>query len=83
MILQDIRRYLELHQQASLHDIALHFDLDPDVARGMLEFWVSKGRIRHIQQQVDCGGGCNCSSRENFDLYQWNPQFGQIAIETN
>ncbi len=83
MILQQIRHYLEQHQQASLRDIAVHFDLDPEVARGMLEFWVSKGRIRHVPQQVDCNGSCDCVAREKLDLYQWNPQISQVSIEVN
>ena len=36
MILSDIRRYLQQCGQATLADIALHFDADPDAMRGML-----------------------------------------------
>jgi hypothetical protein len=33
MILSDIRHYLEQRGQATLADIALHFDADPDAIR--------------------------------------------------
>ena len=43
MILSDIRRYLEQRGQASVFDIAMHCDTQPDAVRGMLQVWVRKG----------------------------------------
>ena len=45
MILSDIRRYLEQRGQATLADIALHFDADPNAVRGMLNVWIRKDKV--------------------------------------
>ena len=82
MILQDIKDYLKSRQQASLGDIALHFDVEPDALRGMLDFWVSKGKITVHRNDIDCGG-CACSQKSESDVYAWNPQIGNISIDIN
>jgi len=71
MILVDIRHYLANHQTATLNDLAIHFDADPESIRGMLQIWISKGRIKKMPVQTSCGGGCgrcHCSLGES---YQW------------
>lgn len=82
MILQEIKNYVRKREQVSLNDIALHFDLDADTVRGMLDFWVRKGRIKRLKQTSDCGGACSCSAKEARDIYRWNPQIGNISIES-
>ena len=44
MILSEVRHYLRQRGQASLDDIALHFDADPMAVRGMLDIWIRKGK---------------------------------------
>ncbi len=80
MILSDLKDYVKSRRQVSLKDAALHFDVEPEAIRGMLEFWVNKGKIRKYSNQADCGG-CSCSFQEDRELYAWNPQLGQISIE--
>jgi putative ferrous iron transport protein C len=75
MILVDIRRYLENHQTATLNDLALCFDADPESIRDMLMLWVKKGRVKKLPVQAGCGNGCgqcHCSLGES---YQWVPDF--------
>ncbi|RLA15991.1 MAG: hypothetical protein DRQ59_00255 [Gammaproteobacteria bacterium] len=81
MILSDLKNYLESRRQVSLSDAALHFDVEPEAMKGMLEFWVSKGKIRIDANQLTCGGSCSCSQAKEETLYVWNPQLGQISIE--
>jgi len=83
MILSDLKDYVKSRRQVSLRDAALHFDVEPEAIRGMLEFWVSKGKISKYSNQAVCGDGCACSYREDQELYVWNPQLGQISIEIN
>jgi hypothetical protein len=45
MILSEIKRYLVEHKQATLGDLAIHFDTDPEAMRGMLEQWIQRGRV--------------------------------------
>ena len=80
MILQDIKKYLQSRKQASLGDIALHFDVEPEAIRGMLDFWVSKGKITVHRNDINCGG-CSCSHKSESDVYAWNPQLGKISID--
>ncbi len=83
MILSDLKNYVKSRRQVSLKDAALHFDVEPEAIRGMLEFWVCKGKINKYSSDAACAGGCACSFKEDQELYVWNPQLGQISIEIN
>ncbi len=83
MILSDLKNYVKTRRQVSLKDAALHFEVEPNVIEGMLEFWISKGRISKQSNESACGGGCSCSYKEDEALYVWNPQLGQISIDTS
>jgi len=71
MILSDIKRYLQERRTATLSDIALHFDSDPDAVRGMLEHWVRKGKVERRTLKASCGDGCNQCDPLTTELYQW------------
>ena len=83
MILSELKNYVKSRRQVSLKDAALHFDVEPDAIRGMLDFWVSKGKISKHSSAAACAGGCACSFKEDQEMYVWNPQLGQISIEIN
>jgi hypothetical protein len=70
MILSDIRNYLRERGQASLSDVALHFDSEPDAVRGMLDIWVRKGRLLKLDGGGNCGGCNQCDPAAN-EVYQW------------
>jgi len=69
-ILRDVRDYVQKHQRASLKDLAVHFDSNPDAMRGMLEKWVAKGHIRHCPPSACSGCATSCSSAPG-DSYEW------------
>lgn len=71
MILSDIKRYLQERQQATLSDIALHFDAEPDAVRGMLEHWVRKGKVERRLLHDACGSGCNKCDLSGTEIYLW------------
>lgn len=71
MILPEIRRYLEARGQASLADIALHFDIEPDALRGMLEIWMRKGKVRRQLATASCGSSCNKCQSAATEFYTW------------
>ena len=83
MILKDVKDYVESRHQVSLGEIATHFDVEPEAVKGMLEFWVKKGRITHHSSAQVCGGGCSCSQKDISDIYEWNQQLGHIPIQIN
>lgn len=71
MILSDIRRYLQQCGQATLADIALHFDADPDAMRGMLEVWIRKGKVCKRMATASCGGSCTQCDPAATEIYVW------------
>lgn len=71
MILPEIRQYLRQRGQASLADIALHFDIDPDALRGMLEVWMRKGKVRKQLATASCGSSCNQCRSSATEIYTW------------
>jgi len=73
MILSELRHYLkqQQQQQVTLHDLALHFDCDPHALRGMLNKWVSKGKVKKLTPSSNCGTGCCKCDPALTELYQW------------
>jgi putative ferrous iron transport protein C len=71
MILAEIRDYLSTRGQATLAEIALHFDADPEAVRGMLEQWVRKGRVEQRQMEAACGSSCHRCEPAARELYVW------------
>lgn len=72
MILSDIRNYLEQRGQATLGDIALHFDAEPDAVRGMLELWMQKGKVHRQMATASCGDSCSQCDPSATEIYVWN-----------
>ncbi|MBT3205201.1 MAG: hypothetical protein HN349_12860, partial [Gammaproteobacteria bacterium] len=56
---------------------------DPEAVKGMLDFWIRKGKIKHYSSDNVCGGNCSCNQKSNNDLYEWNQQLGDISIQIN
>jgi len=71
MILSEVRDYLKSRSQATLSDIALHFDTDADAVRGMMEIWIRKGKIRKRSATDSCGSSCNSCEPEATEIYEW------------
>ena len=71
-MLTEIKQYCAGRGVVSLHDLKVHFRVEADVMRRMLEHWIRKGRIR---KHVPCGGGCGsrCGgcNPELSEFYQW------------
>ena len=77
MILSDIRSYLADKGEASLADVALHFDITPDAARGMLEVWMRKGKVSRRMISASCGSSCSQCDPAVTEIYVWG---GNSAI---
>jgi len=71
MILSQIRDYLSHRGQATLAEMALHFDTDPEALRGMLRQWERKGRVERRSLEADCGSRCNRCDPAMRELYVW------------
>jgi hypothetical protein len=72
MILSDIKRYQIEHKRATLGDLAIHFDTDPEAMRGMLEQWIRKGRVLKSELQTSCNKTCSkCCDDSAMEIYDW------------
>lgn len=74
MILSDIGRFVEERQQATLGEIARHFEAQPDAVRGMLEIWIRKGAIYKQLATASCGTTCQQCNVDSIEIYTWGRQ---------
>ena len=66
--LSGLREYLSQRPQASVAEMAVHFDASADAVRGALRHWLSKGRARKLEPSERCSGcGCGCKGEEVFE----------------
>lgn len=72
MILSDLRSYLQERHRASLSELVIHFNMEPDALRGMLEKWISKEKVRLIQGgETGCGTSCCKCDPLLTEIYEW------------
>lgn len=71
MILSELRNYLQQKGRVSLNDLVLHFDIDADALRGMLQKWINKGKLRQTSAGSNCGSGCCKCDPLLTDIYEW------------
>lgn len=70
-MLSNIRDYLVKRGQATLMEIALHVDAEPDAVRGMLQQWVRKGSVEQRKVEAACGSSCHRCDPASMELYVW------------
>ncbi len=71
MILSDIKQYLQQRGQATLADIALHLNADPDAVRGMLDIWIRKHKVYKRMATASCGDSCCQCDSATTEIYVW------------
>lgn len=72
MMLSHIKHYLICHKRRTLNDLALHFDIEPDAMRGMLEQWIRKGRVNRTDLCTCDGYTCaGCCKAIAMEIYEW------------
>lgn len=82
MILAQLRDYLRARGQASLRDLALHCDADPDAVRGMLELWMRRGLVSRQVPATSCAGGCARCDQATLEIYAWHEPGGNPGSTT-
>ena len=70
MILNEVQNFLSQKKKASLADMQLHFRMDGNALRGMLNKLIRKGRVRKMEDGKKCGGCHSCES-EAIEFYEW------------
>ena len=71
MILSDLRAYLKQQHRVALADLITHFDMDADALRGMLNKWISKGKVRKLPLTASCGTRCCQCDATLTEIYEW------------
>ena len=71
MILSDLRVYLREQRRITLADLIMHFDMDADALRGMLNKWISKGKVRKLSLTASCGTSCCQCDTTLTEIYEW------------
>ena len=70
MLLTDVKDYLAGRGQVSLSDLAMHFSMEPEAMRGVIDTWIAKGRARRVSDRLPCGTCGKCESATT-DIYEW------------
>ena len=65
MILKELQEFLSEQKKASLRDMQLHFPMDGNALRGMLN-----RLIRKMEDGKKCAG-CHSSDSETIEYYEW------------
>lgn len=71
MILSDLRSYLKEQRRVALADLITHFNIDADALRGMLDKWISKGKVRKLPLTASCGTSCCQCDTSLTEIYEW------------
>jgi hypothetical protein len=72
MTLTGVRDYLKERGNASLAEVAMHFDASEEAARGALDLWMKKGKVRPLPAGASCSkaGSCGCSCKAE-EIFEW------------
>ncbi|APZ43707.1 FeoC-like transcriptional regulator [Acidihalobacter ferrooxydans] len=73
-----VKHYLQARGMAPMSDLVNRFGCDAEALRGVLDFWVRKGRVRELApMQSACGSGCSgcsgssCTTPALRAVYVW------------
>jgi len=69
-MLTDLKKYLIQNKKAPLMDMAHHLNVSPDAVKGMLEHWIRKGKVRHLEGSA-CNKGCCQCEPSSLEIYEW------------
>lgn len=71
MILSRLSAYLKQRKRASVADMALVLDAQPNAVNGMLAALERKGRVRRLPAGSSCGSTCSKCDPTTLELYEW------------
>ena len=82
MVLTELKSYLMENRRATLIDLSHHFDVTPDAMKGMLEHWIRKGKVRHLEGSR-CTKGCCQTDPAHLEIYEWIEAQNKLNITIN
>lgn len=79
--LSAVKGYLQAHRRATLLDISIALEAQPEAVHGLLEIWRGKNRVRLLEPACGgCGksrfGGCNCGDAHLLapEIWEWTEE---------
>jgi len=72
MILSDLRSYLKQQKSVALRDMILHFDIDAEALRGMLQILIAKGYVQKVSAKEACGTSCCKCDSTLTEIYEFS-----------
>ncbi len=72
MILSELRTYLKTRKSVTLQDLMLHFDIDAEALRGMLQILISKGYVIKNSAKEACGTSCCKCDSTLTEIYEYS-----------
>lgn len=69
MILSELQQYLRTQRKVSMSELQLHFQMEADPLRDILNRLIRKGRVSREDGKV-CGG-CRSCAPEAIEFYGW------------
>lgn len=74
MILSELRDYIRAQRRVILNDLIIHFNVDAEALRGMLSKLVSKGKVKKMSAENNCGTSCCKCDPAMTEIYEWNDE---------
>jgi hypothetical protein len=71
MILSELRDYLKEKKRVTLNELVIHFDVDADVLREMVNRWARKGKVTLLPTGDGCGSTCHQCDPALTEVYEW------------
>ncbi len=66
-----LRNYLRERKIVPLQDMALHFMVDTETVRPLLDVWIAKGKVQKLAGAPrTCKGCCKCDPA-TIETYEW------------
>lgn len=73
MILKELQNFIFNRRRVCLAEMELHFHMDGDAIRQMLNKLIKKGRIYKVPTPEKCHG-CTCCYPDTIEFYEWVEQ---------
>lgn len=82
MILQELQDFVLDYHRVSLAEMELHFHIDGDALRQMLNRLIQKGRVRKVPIPEQCHG-CTFCNPDTIEFYEWVDQHHPAYLPKN
>ncbi|MGB3789273.1 MAG: FeoC-like transcriptional regulator [Phormidesmis sp.] len=69
MVITELQQYLRDRPKVSMAELQLHFGMEPDPLRDILNRLIRKGRV--LREDGKLCGGCRSCAAEAIEFYEW------------